>query len=272
MHFLIYCFFVFFCFQPSGWAESKIQKEAPYPFFDNNPYLNPEMKKAMRPFLIPLDHPMRQVLDAIFTSSRVTQDEFTLAAAGFSTLSSRPRTFLKVVRNAALPGYLLKLQLDSELRRKEGKPTWRWLVNRCQGAENIRALIKRDKLQYFTVPKKWLYPLPEDPSPPKGEGFIRQVVVLVVEEMDVVDHDASVKAWKEAVTYRIVDELFWIIAHGYASSCIDINIPYCHDGTFSCIDTEHPKRTPDFGRVRHHLSDEMRDYWDYLVHQFSGKF
>ena len=49
---------------------------------------------------------------------------------------------------------------DSERRKKSGKEGWEWLIQRCEGADNIRNLIKEKNLKYFSVPDKWIYVLP----------------------------------------------------------------------------------------------------------------
>ena len=53
----------------------------PYPNLDGNSLIDANMRKLMRPYCIPLDHPLKQSLDAIFNASRVTENEETFADA-----------------------------------------------------------------------------------------------------------------------------------------------------------------------------------------------
>lgn len=236
-----------------------------YPNFDDNPHISDKAKRLIRPYLLPLDHPTKPVLDAIFSGARVSQDKETLAQAGFSTICSQKLTHIEVVRHPALPGYLLKIFLDSSVKPKENKDSWEWLVRRCYGAKRIRRLINKYDLQHFSVPDKFIYPLPAEPSPPNSPGYKRHIAVLLVTDMDIVSHDDSRYVWSHFVTREQIDELFCIITHGCASSYLGNNIPCCRNGKFACIDTEHPKRRPKYKVVEQFLGPEMRAYWRILV-------
>lgn len=241
------------------------KQEAAYPNFDHNPFIDGKARSQLKPYLLPLHHSMKYPLDTIFTKTRATQDDWTVAAAGFRTLYSQPISFIKVVSHPALPGYLLKLYLDSELREKDGKPGWMWLAQRCEGAGNIRRLIRKEKIRHFVVPDKWIYPLPVYPAPLPLPIYKRQPVVLLVQDMQLAGHGASANAWMNLVTYDHLDELYVIISHGYASKYLIGNIPYTKYGKFACIDTEYPKRKPDYEGVKRYLSPAMQKYWDSLV-------
>lgn len=216
--------------------------------------------ERVKPYIIPADHPAKEELDLIFTQPRVTKDLNTLAAAGFITVSIRPYSFAVVVQHPNLPGYLQKLYLDTEQRKKNGKEGWEWLIQRCEGAENIRKLIKKKKLKYFSVPDKWIYVVPETSRKAKG-----QPCILLVTDMDLVSQAESVEAWKTIITKEHLNELYTILSNGFASSHVGWNIPYSKSGKFACIDTEYPKRAPNYPEVEDYLSDEMKIYWRQLV-------
>lgn len=226
-----------------------------YPHVEDNPYLSLKVCDKISDYLLPLAHPLKPVLDEIFSASRVTRDEESLAEAGFVTLFAQPHTFIRVVRHPELPGVLIKLYLDNETRQKEGVPGWRWLVQRCQGAEAIRNLILRKKLRYFSVPDKGIYPLPPH------ENSSRNPIVLVVEDMELVPHKKSVEAWKKAGPDQL-DELYCILSHGYSSNFLPWNIPMTKKGKFSCIDTEHPYRKINLKGASPFFSEKMRVYWN----------
>lgn len=219
------------------------------------------LQQKINPYLIPSDHPAKKALDSIFSKSSVTQNEKALAKAGFITISVRPYSFAVIVKHPDLPGYLQKLYLDSESRKKNGKEGWEWLIMRCEGAENIRQLIKNKKIRYFSVPDKWIYPIPDfEKSNQNG-----QPILLVVSDMNLVSDAESKEAWKSKISCEHLDELYIIISHGFASSHVSWNIPYTKDGKFSCIDTEHPKRKPNYKEIENYLSEEMKRYWKTLV-------
>ena len=220
-------------------------------------HLDDEMQSLMKPYFLPLNHPLKNSLDMIFSNGRVTENQETFANAGFITLFTQPTSLITVARHPLLPGLLLKLYLDSETREKDGIAGWRWLVNRCKGAENVRKLIKRKKLKYFSVPDKWIYPLPEK--------AYQQPVILIVTDMDLTSESDTKYAWKHLTTTKHLDELFCILSHGFSSCYLATNIPYSKSGKFACIDTEHPKRKLSYNHVKAYLSPQMRAYWNGLI-------
>lgn len=232
-----------------------------YPHLENNPGIDNDMAKIITPFLMPVNHPIKQSLDKIFETSRAIRNEKSFDDAGFNTLFIQNlHSFIRVAKHDALPGYLLKVYLDSE-PNKRAKKGWEHLSNRCEGAENVRQLIKSKKIVNFTVPDKWLYVLPPNiPSTSKD-----QPVLLIVTDMNLVSDSKTEEAWKTKATHELLDELYCIISHGYGSSGLIRNVPYTKDKIFTFIDTEKPKKTPNYSKARHYLSHEMRAYWDSLV-------
>lgn len=232
-----------------------------YPHLENNPTINTDMAKMITPYLIPLNHRIKQSLDKIFEKSRAIKNEKAFDEAGFNTLFIQNlHSFIRVAKHDALPGYLLKVYLDSEPNERARKG-WEHLRNRCEGAANVRELIKRKKMVYFTVPDKWLYVLP--PSTPSTDKD--QPVLLVVTDMNLVSDAKTKEAWETKATHELLDELYCVISHGYGSSGLIRNVPYTKDKIFTFIDTEKPNKTPNYSKVREYLSPEMRAYWDSLV-------
>lgn len=229
-----------------------------YPHFDKNPYLTSEKTKKIRPHLIPLDHHLKSALDQIFSEGRVIADANSLAEAGFIEICNRD-SYVRVVRHPDLPGVVLKLYLDDETRLKKNIEGWVWFVRRCEGALNIRKLISRKKLTYFTVPDKWIYPLPPHPSSAKNP------ILLLATDMDLASSEESIRAWKAVSNKKIIDELYNILNHGYASAWLPWNIPYTKSGKFTCIDTEYPKRKLNLSEASNFLSPEMKKYWESII-------
>lgn len=232
-----------------------------HPNIINNPYINEEIKKQIEPFLLPLNHPMNAPLDSIFKKIRAIKDPESFAKAGFTTFSVQQVSFIRIGKHTLLPGYLLKVYLDTELRMKENRPGWLWLARRCEGALNIRKLIQKKKMKHFSVPDKFLYPLPADPPAEKNA----QPIILIVTDMKVYSKKKSAIYWKTKATPEVLDELYSIISHGYASNSLAMNIPYTKTGKFSCIDTETPIKIPTYDKLRPFFSEPMQAYWDELV-------
>lgn len=210
-------------------------------------------------YLLPENHKLKPILDKIFSSKTVLNNQKSLDKAGFITLYKQS-SGMRVLEHPKLKGYLIKAYLNDE-KRRSGK-NCRWLFDRCKGAENIRNLISENKLKYFTVPDKFIYLLPVEPDP----EFERQLAVLLVTDMKLVTREESVEAWGTKITKAHLKELYCILSHGFASCYFVNNIPYTKNGTFSCIDTAYPHRNFDLSRHgRHCFSEEMRAYWDELV-------
>ena len=233
-----------------------------YPNFYENPLLTERMRKLMAPHLLPPDHPIKEKLDAIFSKSRAIQNQKALTDAGFIILGARPISFIIVARHPEVPGYIFKLYLDTELRKKKEVAHWEWLTRRCVGAKKIKATIKKHKLKYFTVPDKWLYILPQYPlsQEPNPQPFI-----LVETYLDL--HKDSERIWKTRVEPKHLDELYIIYDSGYGSSEVGKNVPYTKKGKFAFVDTESPKRKPRLKRVKKYLSRDMQHYWDNYIHE-----
>lgn len=229
----------------------------------NNPYLSHSIIKHIKPFIIPKNHPALPTLNKIFSKSRPIIDEKTLKEAGFRILCSKPRSFIRVVRHPDLPGYLLKVNLDSDKRQKFNKPAWHWFVRRCQGAKILSFAIQKCHSKHFQVAKKWIYVLPPSPPPPQGNDFRIQPVVLLVEDMKIYDSRISKMAWDNKFTKRHLDELYEIITLAGGSSYRPDNVCLRRKGNskFAFIDTEYPNNPPDYGSVTSYLKSDLKDYW-----------
>jgi hypothetical protein len=216
-----------------------------------------EIPRTKKRHILPAHHPGRRALDAIFLSRRATKDEESFQASGFTTLFQKSRSFIRVARHPSLPGYLLKVYLDSEQRQKRNRAGWEWLVRRCEGAEKIRKIIKQNKIKYFQVPGKWLYPLPAQPN----STALDQPFVLLVHDMDLVSKEENESAWQSLITREHLDELYLIITKAGGSSYRPDNIWLTKRGKFAFIDTEYPTQNFDYDSISSSLSPEMRNYW-----------
>lgn len=224
-----------------------------------------EIRKRVDPFLLPCDHPAKDLLDHIFSSSRVTENDQTLLDAGFDIRSIQPRSYVRILKHPLLPDFLFKAYVDVEIRKKRNLDSWQWLVKRCEGAAAVRHIIKKRKIKFFTVPDKWIYLLPETPLLSDDPDNQNHPALLLVTDMHLASRKESLYAWKHQITKEHLDELYQIISYAKGSSYRPDNIPLTIHGTFAFIDTEYPSHTPDYNSIKFYLSPEMCLYWEKLV-------
>ncbi|PJD94691.1 MAG: hypothetical protein CK425_10630 [Parachlamydia sp.] len=239
----------------------------PYNDFKANPKLNKSARKKLRPYLLPTNHHSKAILDSFFLTSRISQDPQTLESAGFTLHSKQGRSFIHVASHPQLPEYLLKIVVDSELRKKIGKPEWMWFARRCECAKRVEHLIKKHKIQHFTVPNKWIYPLPLKPAPPSTAGYSQKPVILLVKKMDLVSHAKTLDTWKNHINKAKLKELYTIVSRIPRVSIRPDNLPLTTNGKFAFVDTEYRNGSPAYEFIRSYLSKEMQTYWDHLVKQ-----
>ena len=238
-----------------------------YPNFEDNPLLTDRMRFMITRHLVPLNHPMKPVLDSIFSQSRVLENERTLVDAGFEVIAGpMPHSFMIVARHPAVPGYVFKMYLDSEVRNREGVPHWEWLVRRCVGAQGIKHIIKTENISHFLVPDKWLYVLPVYPY---SSSLRPELVVLMETDMEPESQKVTKKMWKTAITRKHLDELYLILKEGYGGNDVlhlTLNVLFTKSGKFAFTDTEFSRvNHPKLKRVKKYLSKEMQSYWSSLI-------
>lgn len=218
-----------------------------------------QVRQKAKSYILPSKHPLRRTLNRIFSSASVLDNEATLAQAGFTLIQTQHASHMTLLKHPDLSGYLIKAYMNSENRLKDDIPGWKWLIARCDGAQNIRKLIKKKNLHFFTVPDKWVYFLPNL----NVESF--NPIILIVTDMDIVTLQESEYAWKYLISRQHLDELYCLFSHGYGSACLPWNIPYTKQGKFACVDTEYPKRKMKYSNANVYLSDEMKIYWKKLI-------
>lgn len=228
-----------------------------------------KVNEQISPFLLPLDHPAKPVLDQIFSSFRATANDQALLDAGFYINSIQPRSFVRILSHPLLPGFLFKAYVDAEVRTKKNLASWEWLVKRCQGAAAVRTIIKKKQIKLFTVPDKWIYLLPEGPNDLVDSSHTRHLALLVVTDMNLANQAECLYAWSHYITKEHLNELYQVITYAKGSSYRPDNIPLTINGTFAFIDTEYPTAIPDYISIQAYLSPEMRKYWKKLIYKGS---
>lgn len=244
---LFYAISFFFNFSVLSADMTEFCNEEEQDFFSSS--LTVDSENENQRFFLPSDHWLRAALDDIFIKYPAALDnQKAFAKAGFITLY-RQHNSMMVAKHPSLPGYLVKVYLIADHKSKE--QTLHRFTDRCKGAENIRLLIKKEKLRYFTVPDKWLYTYPEELG----------VTILVVTDANLVTREESDNAWKTKITRKHLKELYTILSNGFASCYLTYNIPYTKDGTFSCVDTAYAnKRRHRYYHVKNYLSEKMKSY------------
>nr|MBA3817005.1 hypothetical protein [Parachlamydiaceae bacterium] len=223
-----------------------------------------ELWNELKPYFLPENHPIKANLDALFSMQRLLTSRKTLKHAGFNVLK-HPQREIVIARHPALKGYLVKAYLDNK-RIDE----WRWWKKRIDGARQIQECIDRYNFNaLMKTPKKWIYPLPSEPSPPNVPGIQRKNFILVVEDMNILSKKENKKAFKARMTTPLLDAIFIVLSENLlVDSIFAPNIPFSRDGKIAFIDTEHfnnVTRSMKYWKLLKYLSPEMREYWKMII-------
>jgi hypothetical protein len=229
---------LFFLFFPPAFA------------YDYNPAIETEVWLSLEPYFLPEDHPIKEKLDLFFQKKKPLQSFKTFKAAGFQKAKLRKATNIIVGKHPLFRGCLFKVYLESQPVEKE----WENWTKRIEGANKIRACIKKHQYTRFTVPQKWIYPLPSYSSQ-------KRHFVLIVEEMPILPHQDNLKKFR-TIGEDHLDQLFCIILEaGLLDSVYPDNIPFTMNGKIAFIDTEHfgflPEEIP-FKKLLPYLSSEAQ--------------
>lgn len=233
--------------------------------YERSPYVDLDIWQSIYPFLLPEDHPIKPVLDKIFSQERVTLNKKTLKKAGFEDIIEGQYSHAIVAKHRKLQGYLVKLYTDEYI----GLDEWSQFQSRILGSLQLKQSI--DKHGYnnlFKVPRKWIYPLPANPSPP--ENCTHRNFILVVEDMKVLSRKVNEGQWRsQHVTKKLLDALYIILEeNGLLDGAMPENAPFSNDGKIAFIDTEHCNVWPvRYVRLNRHLTESMAQYWISITHQ-----
>jgi leucyl-tRNA synthetase len=226
-------------------------------------YIQEKLIHDATPYVLPNNHPLKPIMDSLFSSRDVIKEEEQLAKAGFITLKAQKTSGIRIVKHAKLKGHIIKLYLDSQEHHRLAYSQQDWLIQRCRGAALIKEIIKNNRLQDFTVPNKWLYKLPQ-----QAIEITEPTYVILETYMPLVRKNETILAWKEKATKRTLKELFMIMRLGGASGSLVINTPYTKEGKFTFIDTEYPDRIfqkEKLSKVSQFFSPENQLYWSSLI-------
>lgn len=241
-------------------AVKKNHSREDYPY---NPHVSLETWDSLKPYFLPYNSPVRIILDPIFQSERVTLDRESIAAAGFKILRTQGTGSVCVAKHPRLEGYLVKIYPDNQVICE-----WENFLRRVKGAQSIDLCIQMHGFQnHFRAPKKWIYPLPIELSPPDDAQYMQKNFILIVEDMNILSMKDNSKAFKTQITPQILDELYTIITEeGLFDSVFRGNIPFNKEGQMNFIDTEHHHGWPiKYHFLLRYLSPEMASYWQNIT-------
>lgn len=240
-------------------SRKNVKKRADVDYFEK--FITNETPVNYSPYLLPNKHAAKASLDSIFKNLSVQESFANLKKAGFQVISERPSS-MKVLYHPTFPKYLIKVYPHDERDNRSLRDTL-WAYRRCAGADNIRELLKWKKMKHFSVPRKWIYFVPnKDALEASG---CKNSAVLVVDYMDTVSIEDAKGAWRTKINREVLKELYEILSRGYSSCLLYRNIPYTKSKKFTCIDTENIQRILPYNNVKKHISPTLHRYWDRLV-------
>jgi hypothetical protein len=210
-------------------------------------------------YLLPSNHPIKPMLDAIFSVSRVTSSKETLQQAGFKIATKEHYSHTVIARHPKVPGYIFKLYTDDQ--------TWiddeEKLMQRIQGALLAQEIIGKHGWEaYFKVPQKLLYRLPKSLNP-EGKRFI-----LIAEDLHIHSKNTNLDKWSsKQVKGEKLDALYTFLTEGgFADSIYPFNLPFTHDGKWAVIDTEKYYAWPiNYHLLTIYLHYNMQVHWEHLI-------
>lgn len=228
-----------------------------------NPLISEDVWEKLTPYFLPRRHPIRSKLDSLF-KKRISLSSKTLKDAGFLSPKARPHSHLVCSKHPKLEGYLLKIYTDDYPEVDE----WKLLMKRINGLIATKASIKRHGYEkMLTVPRKWIYPLPEKAVPP--EGYFRKYFILVVEDMNIEKKRDNYALWKgPALTKARMDAIYTVINEVGLCDCVyPFNVPFCkYSMKLAFIDTEDNQCGPvNFRILLKYLRPEMQTYLQELI-------
>lgn len=233
-----------------------------------SPQVSEEIWEAVRPYLLPSNHPAWPKLNRIFCACRVIQTPEAFRDAGFKRWNPGRWSRVLASSHPELKEYFIKAYADTELGIMYD---WKKWIHRIEGAKTIQECINRNNLQKnFKVPRKYIYPLPAEPSPPNSSRYLRKNFILVADNMRIQEHSKNEKMYKKDMSQQMMEGLYIVLQEcGLYDSVYCFNIPFCKDGRIAVIDTEYHHKWPvPFERLTHCFSKDMRNYWQKIT--FNG--
>lgn len=231
-----------------------------YPY---HPNVDCGVWEKLKPYFLPLNHPIKSTLDHIFESGQVILNREKFVSAGFKASSQKKPGNLVVGLHPHLRGFLVKAYFDHQ-----DVCEWDNYLKRVMGAQSLQRCIQNHGYEKkFKVPKKWIYPLPLKSLLSHNPLSYQKNFVLIVEDMEILNDKENKRIFKNQMTPLTLDRLYEIITEeGLIDSVFRDNIPYNKFGKICFIDTEHHHLWPiNYYHLKGTLSFEMGRYWETIT-------
>lgn len=225
-------------------------------------HLSQEIWDVMAPYFLPEKHPIRKKLDKIFSKGHPTANYNSLLSAGFTNLKTGAISQTTVGRHPKVKNYILKM-----ITEDKDLPEWEPLKKRIEASNSVRKTIKKLGYEnYFVVPQKWIYPLPNinlcSDDIEKAKNFI-----LIAEEMDIYSKHENERVWHKTIDQCMLTALHRLISiEGLQDSVLPCNIPFTRKGKIAFVDLEHYQEWPiPFHKLLEFLNPRMQYFWSEIV-------
>ncbi len=218
--------------------------------------------KKVLPYVMPKNHPIREQLDALFSSRRVLANPHSIRDAGFSHGNSRKHSHVIVTEHKKMRGYYFKMYSDTQ----HGVSDWQHCLRRLTGAESVRKAIEKFHYEkFFVVPKKWIYPLPDYPKAAKGANA--QHFIVVAEKLKLHHGPENLSRWKYDISKEHMTALYKLFQNqGLKDSVYPFNARFTKKKRIALIDLEKHHQWPvPFEKLYVHISPENKKLLDNLM-------
>lgn len=217
--------------------------------------------EIIAPFILPDTHPAKFALDQIFSEERPLCNQDTLKKAGFKFIT-RHWSDTVVATHSKLDGYIIKMFTEDQTDVHE---TTR-LLARIYGSQVAQDLVnKYGWNKRFKIPRKWLYLLPDNPSPDPNIPTKR--MVLIAEDMGLLTKKENYKKWSQSLDKKLLEAVFQILKEGgFEDSCFAFNLPFARDGKIALIDNDKFNLHPiPFSKLLKYLHPKMQKHAEQLI-------
>ena len=179
------------------------------------------------PPLPSLDYPR------LFSDPRMFDSRKAFVAAGFKVKQVRDESIM-VGEHPSVPSYLFK-KFSHNVDRDEQRDNYH---TRVKGANAIRSMIERYRLDRLVVPHKWIYELTSSFSKRR-----RSAELLIVERMNLLDMDETVRRYR-SIDRTTLEQLCRVLHEFSGFDSAIHNLRFTTAGQIAFFDTESWDRSP----------------------------
>lgn len=227
--------------------------------------ISPQEWEIIAPLLLPDNHPQKASLDAIFSLGRPIRDLDSLKKAGFSIITKGHWSDTIIATHSKVDGLFFKMFTEDMAHINE----FSRLIARIQGALYAQEIVTKHKWnKLFKIPRKWLYLIPDDPTPIFGIPPKR--MILVAEDMRLLSKKESYLKWRSgSLSKSLLKSVFLVLTEGgFSDSCFAFNLPFAKDGRIALIDNDKFNKRPiPFTKLLKYLHSNRQKYAKTLIQE-----